>query len=408
LKILQLLSIALTMPVTLASTTTAQSLPPVRQLGRIITKSPAIMGSIASTRELSHGRVLVNDTATRRLYVFDSTLRARMAVLDSTEGVKHSYGISPGGVIAYRADSTLFASPSLVSMILLDPAGRATPLTLGPTPVEMLFLAGGRFGTPGFDSRGRLVYRGSALDLTTPRPADTRSPYPERDSAPIVGLNLITGKLDTIALFRIPKDVVTITEGPNRTFSTIVRKDPLPTVDDWALLPNGSLAVIRGRDFHIDWIDQNGKRSSSGRIPFPWRTLAEPAKVAFMDSVRYAADTASAAQEIRLAERFKGTDNEPPEPVEMDYGTPGELPDRFPAFEPNSTHADPDGILWIRTTQRIGGRPVYYLLNQKGTVVDRVQIPSGRTIAGFGRDHTVYLASGDPAGGTRLERARVR
>ena len=408
MKIIRLLTFAAATAATLASTTIAQSLPPVRQLGRIITKSPAVMGSIASTRELPHGRVLVNDTATRRLYLFDSTLRARMAVLDSTEGVKHSYGMSPGGVIAYRADSTLFASPSLTSMILLDPAGRATPLLVGPTPVEMLFIAGGPFGNPGFDSRGRLVYRGSARDLTTPRSPETHSPYPERDSAPILGLNLITGKMDTIALFRIPKELVTITEGPNGTFATTVIKDPLPIVDDWAVLPNGSLAVIRGRDFHIDWIDQNGKRSSSGKIPFPWLKLTETAKVAFMDSVRYAADTAAAAQEIRLAERFKGTDNEPPEPVEMDYGLPTELPDRFPAFEPNSTHADPDGILWIRTTQRISGRPVYYLVNRKGTVMDRVQLPAGRTIAGFGRNHTVYLASADPAGGTRLERARVR
>jgi hypothetical protein len=408
LKIIQLLTFATAIEVTLASTTIAQSLPPVRQLGRILTKSPAVMGSVASTRELPHGRVLVNDTATRRLYLFDSTLRARMAVLDSIEGGKHSYGFSPGGVIAYRADSTLFASPSLASMILLDPAGRATPLLVGPTPLEMLFIAGGPFGNPGFDSRGRLVYRGSARDLTAPRSPETRSPYPERDSAPILGLNLITGKMDTIALFRIPKEVVTITEGPDRTFSTVVKKDPLPTVDDWAVLPNGSLAVVRGRDFHIDWIDQNGTRASSGSVPFPWRKLTETAKVAFMDSVRYAADTAAAAQEIRLAERFKGTDNEPPEPVEMDYGLPSELPDRFPAFEANSTHADPDGILWIRTTQRISGRPVYYLVNRKGTVVDRVQLPAGRTIAGFGRNHTVYLASADPAGGTRLERARVR
>ena len=408
MKTLQLFSFALAMPVTLTSTTIAQSLPPVRQLGRIITKSPAIVGSIASTRELSHGRVLVNDTATRRLYLFDSTLRARMAVLDSTEGLKNSYGISPGGVIGYRADSTLFASPSLVSMILLDPFGRPTPLAVGPTPFEMLFISGGPFGNPGFDSRGRLVYRGSARDLTTPRPPETRSPYPERDSAPLVSLNLITGKKDTIALFRIPKEVVTITEGPSGTFATTVKKHPLPTVDDWAVLPNGSLAVIRGRDFHIDWIDQNGQRSSSARIPFPWRKLSGNAKVAFMDSVRYAADTANAAQEIRLAQRFKGTDNEPPEPIETDYGLPTELPDNVPAFEANSTLADPDGILWIRTTQRINGRPVYYLVNRKGTVVDRVQVPAGRTIAGFGRNHTVFLASADPTGGMRLERARVR
>jgi len=396
------------MLVTQASTTIAQSLPPVRQLGRIMTKSPLTVRSIASTRELPRGGVLVNDTVARRLYMFDSALSSRVVVLDSTEGVKNAYGYSHGGMIAYRADSTFFASPAFVSLLLIDATGRPTRFITGPRPGEMLFLAGGPFGNPGFDSRGRLVYRGSARDRTTPRPAGTLSPYPERDSAPIVALNLITGKTDTIALFRIPKVEVTITGEPSGPFTTTVRKHPLPTVDDWAVLPNGSLALIRGRDFHIDWIDQNGKRSSSGRIPFPWRTLTEDAKVAFMDSVRFATDTAIAAQEIRLAERFKGTDNEPPEPIEPDYVSPSELPDYVPAFGPNSAHPDPDGIFWIRTTQRVNGRPVYYLVNRKGTVIDRVQLPSGRTIAGFGRNHTVYLASVDPAGGVRLERARVK
>ncbi len=396
------------MLVALASTTVAQSLPPVRQLGRIITTSPLTVPSIASTRELSRGRVLVNDTVARRLYLFDSALRSRVVVLDSTDGAKNSYGNSPGGMIAYRGDSTLFASPALVSMLRIDPAGRASRLAASPRPVEMLFLAGGPFGAPGFDSRGRLVYRGSARDRTAPRSPETRSPYPENDSAPIVGLNLITGKMDTIARFRIPKEVVTITEEPNGVFKTTVKTDPLPIVDDWAVLPNGSLALIRGRDFHIDWIDQNGRRSSGGKIPFQWRSLTENAKVALMDSVRFATDTAIAAQEIRLAERFKGTDNEPPEPIEPDYVSPSELPDRLPAFEPNSTIADPEGVLWIRTTQRLHGQPVYFRVNRKGTVLDRIQIPSGRTIAGFGRNHTIYLAYVDPGGGVRLERAQLR
>jgi hypothetical protein len=32
---------------------------------------------------------------------------------------------------------------------------------------------------------------------------------------------------------------------------------------------------------------------------------------------------------------------------------------------------------------------------------------SGRTIAGFGRNHTVYLAYTDPGGGVRIERAQA-
>jgi len=407
LKNPRFLSITLAMLATQASPTIAQSLPSVRQLGRIVTKSAQTVPGIAGARELPHGRVLVNDTGARRLYLFDSALTSRMVVLDSTEGSKNSYGASPGGLIAYRGDSTLFVDPSFVSMLLIDPAGKVTRAVAGPNPVDLLFLAGGAFGTPDFDARGRLVYRGSALDRT-PRPAGTLSPYPERDSAPIVGLNLFTKKADTIALFRIPRTVVTIAEDSDGRFRTTVKKHLLPTVDDWTILPDGSLALIRGGDFHIDWIGQNGKRSSSGKIPFLWRRLTEGAKVAFIDSVRFAADTAIAAQEIRLAERFYGTGIEPPEPIEPEYGSPSDLPDSFPAFEPNSTQADPYGIIWIRTTQRVNGRPVYYLLNRKGTVIDRLQLPSGRTIAGFGRNHMVYLAHIDPTGGVRLERAQVR
>ena len=389
-----------------ASPAITQSLPPVRQLASIPAKSALTVRSIASVRELPHGRVLVNDTAARRLYLFDSARTSRMAVLDSADGARTSYGDSPGGMIAYRADSTLFVSPAFASMLLIDPSGKIARHVAGPSPAELLFLAGGQFGTPGFDASGRLVYRGSARDRTTPRPAGTLSPYPEKDSAPIVGFNLLTRKTDTIALLRIPKTVVTIEQASNGRVTTTVKKHPLPTVDDWAIVPNGILALVRGEDFHIDWID-HGRRSSSAKIPFPWRRLPEAAKAAFMDSVRFATDTAIAAQEIRLAERFKGTGVELPEPIEPDYVSPSELPDDFPAFEPNSTHTDPDGILWIRTTQRLQARPVYYLLNRKGTVVDRVQLPSGRSIAGFGRNHMIYLAFSDPTG-VRLERSRVR
>jgi sugar lactone lactonase YvrE len=84
-----------------------------------------------------------------------------------------------------------------------------------------------------------------------------------------------------------------------------------------------------------------------------------------------------------------------------------DLPDYKPAFLPGSTRVDAEGNLWIRTTQNVDGRPVYNVLNRKGELIDRVQLPANRVIAGFGEGGTVYLAVRD--GGTaHLERARVR
>jgi len=69
--------------------------------------------------------------------------------------------------------------------------------------------------------------------------------------------------------------------------------------------------------------------------------------------------------------------------------------------------ADAGGNLWIRTSTIVGGEPVYDIVNRRGELFDRVQLPSFRTIAGFGPG-VIYLAMKDSVGVVHLERARVR
>ena len=87
--------------------------------------------------------------------------------------------------------------------------------------------------------------------------------------------------------------------------------------------------------------------------------------------------------------------------------SPSELPDYKPAFAPGSTRADTEGNLWIRTSQNVDARPVYNVINRKGELIDRVQLPANRVLVGFGAGGVVYLAVRD---GTtaHLEKARVR
>jgi hypothetical protein len=61
----------------------------------------------------------------------------------------------------------------------------------------------------------------------------------------------------------------------------------------------------------------------------------------------------------------------------------------------------------VRTipTKAVGaGGPVYDVINRKGELVQRVQIPVNRTIIGFGPGSTVYLTSRDGAV-TKIEKA---
>ena len=74
---------------------------------------------------------------------------------------------------------------------------------------------------------------------------------------------------------------------------------------------------------------------------------------------------------------------------------------------PNATRSDAAGNLWVRTTSIVQCGVLYYVINRRGLVTDRVCVPTSRTIVGFGAGNAVYLFSREP-GAVRLERASAR
>jgi hypothetical protein len=48
------------------------------------------------------------------------------------------------------------------------------------------------------------------------------------------------------------------------------------------------------------------------------------------------------------------------------------------------------------------------VINKKGEVIDRVQLPEGRQLAGFGKNGDVFLAVRDAEGNVRVERAKIK
>ena len=34
--------------------------------------------------------------------------------------------------------------------------------------------------------------------------------------------------------------------------------NPMPIVDDWAVLSDGSIAIVRGQDYHVDFLNADG------------------------------------------------------------------------------------------------------------------------------------------------------
>jgi hypothetical protein len=482
--------------------------PPVRRIATATALSTEPIGAIAGVRELPDGRVLLNDGARRRLLLMDSTLRTVRVVLDSLTEVENTYGTRTGTLIPYRGDSTLFVDPVSYVMLVLDPEARIARVRSVPRVQDVQWLAAqsGTSGFPGTDARGRLVYR---IPARADRPSGGRrrgAPWipSEPDSAFIVAMDIETRLQDTLGAIRIPKSAYVVrqtSDGGVNVFNVI---NPLPSTDDWAVLPDGAVAFVRALDYRVDYLEPDGTWTSSPKLPFDWQRLSDADRERLVDSVRSthrrAATTSYVTSMLRWVNTYgkaypagftipegysmplgfgrdwklppgasfparyvyacapgeepttvgagapagaappaSGTTpgaapgpgagasagrpscipapvmptggSTPPMPTmrEPSVMDPAQLPSFRPPFAPGAVRADADGHLWIRPTppKPVPGGPVYDVVDRKGQLVDRLQLPPGYALVGFGRGRVVYLSMRD-AGGIRLARVRLR
>ena len=110
----------------------AQQAPPVRLIDLPTASSKPVIGTAAAVRALPDGRLLVNDIQKRQLLMFDQSLTNVTVVADSVVGGSNSYGPSPGAIIPYFADSTLFIDPRDLSMFIIDPHGAISRVAAVP------------------------------------------------------------------------------------------------------------------------------------------------------------------------------------------------------------------------------------------------------------------------------------
>lgn len=434
----------------------AQTLPPVRPIGATVARSTEPMGSVSTAIALPGGKVLVNDILKRRVLLLDSTFTQVTVVADSTSSTANAYGGRTGGLLSYRGDSALFVDPASMSMLVINSAGQITRVMSAPRPQDVTFLIGGPNGTPGFDAKGRLVYRAQpqvrmmqgASGRGAPAGGTTITPeFP--DSAPVVRFDLGTRTLDTAGFFKIERRNVSVTQTASGGIMMTTTVNPIPTVDDWALLSDGTIAFIKGADYSIHWVAPDGSKSTTGKVPYEWQRLDEEGKIALLDSARKAMEEARQRAQAQIAAggpvtamgpsggagpemiTFRtgaaGGGGAPPARGGDGRGAPGgpggtrrelppinmieadKLPDYRPAFTAGSARGDLEGNLWVRTTSPVGNAgPIYFVINTKGEVIDRVQLPEGRLLAGFGKNGDVYLSLRDAEGNARVERAKVK
>lgn len=390
---------------------TAQKPIPVRSLTAAVSSDSGVFTAIGPVRALAAGGVLVGDFWKRRVILFDSTLSKFSVVLDNNGTAGGRYGDRPAQLFPFLGDSTVFVDLSAQALLVIAPNGTVARVMALPNARD-LNAVNNPSGTPGFDLKGRMIYRSirstrrvSNEELMS-HDSGTITMEPVVDSAPILRADPESRTTDTIGMLKIAASR-TGWYSLRRGIAGITLLNPLQFGDEWTVLADGTVAVVRSVDYHIDWIHPDGTTTSTPKMPFDWRRITQEDKVRMLDSiVKFAEDLA--AHPPPGEEVYKPL-------VPYRAVEPEDLPDFYPPVRPDQVKADPDGNVWILPTTSKLSTPsspglVYDVVNRAGEIVERVRLPENRVLAAIGPGGVVYMKYVMYTPGhsvQRIERAKV-
>lgn len=350
--------------------------PTVLPIGRATAVQRGGFSGIAKLRELPDGRVIVADTADRRLYLADFTASAPVAIGRQGEGPGEYR--SPVGLLALGGDSTLVIDGELQRWIVFR--GISPVATIGPESPAMAGLRNGRL--LGADVGGRIVAR--------VRPRVVGRPIDQGDSLILVRVSLASGKMDTLARLRSglggpPGSArsVSAAETPASEASGGRQYMMAPLVGDQAIgFADGWVAVARVDPYRIDWIDPSNTLRRGAPLP--------GARIPFTD------------QEKRFyLQRLSEQDGTP-------AGSPGSIKDWMPTLPPiwgfSSLSAAPSGELIVeRTPSSAAPEPTYDVVARDGTLRGQIVLRRNERVVGVGA-RSIYISETDVDGLESLRR----
>ena len=341
---------------------------------------------ISGMRELSDGRVLIGDAGEKSLQLIDFASGRLTKVAAVGEG-PGEFGL-PGRIYAMRGDTSLLHDNGNGRYMLIHPDGKAgAVISIQGQPQDVR-------ATRGVDAMQRFYFQ---LGIIPPIGATGGA-----STEALVRFNRTTMRVDTLANVAIPpgRSQGASVSGLPQGYIRRLDNRPLAEEDVVAIAPDGRVAIVRARDYHVEWIAPNGQRTVGPPIPFERIRVTEAEKQA------HNASQVVPGGIITRRNNPDATSAVLPAPVRMPR--PGELP-QVPGFE-DSTLPWPatkppflggaasiagDGRLWVRrTTVHTDSVPRYDVFDARGQLAARVELPKGHRLVGFGKG-TVYLSRND-------------
>ena len=307
---------------------------PMRTLGKASAEFAEPFTGVSMVRELSDGRLLVLDVQDKLVEVVDKAFGSAQAV--GREGSGPGEYRMPFQLIAGRADTTLLYDVMNARFLVIGPDAKPG------TTISLLSLSGGLPIGPtsvrGVDSRGRLLYQGLNFTLAGGKPTFA-------DSAAIIRFDITSKKADTLAYVHTVAPKMEIGQGSSGSPASVKMGTPaFPVVDEWGLLPDDRLVVLRGRNYALDVIAANGTTSASARVPYVPVKVTEKDKEEVRKANARAREVARKAMSEAIASSGAPSGTKVPN-LQMD--DPTDWPDVKPPFAQGALRIAPNGQLWV-------------------------------------------------------------
>lgn len=380
----------------------AQKSIPIRKTSPVV-ESAEHFGGSTTARALPNGHVLVHDAVHKRVLVFDSLLKTFTVSADSvgTNGAKYPALYAGTQLIPYLGDSTLFTDMNAKSLIVIDPFGTFAHAMAHPKTSDLFTVMQQYGGVEGTDAQGRLIYRATNTNSRPPKPGELQ-PLRTRDTINIVRADFNLRTVDSIASFtvaRSPEPIMSTDANGKRSATIII--NPLPQApDEFAVMTDGTIAVIRSHDYHVDFVFPDGRKLSSEKLPFDWRRVSDEEKQARTDSLKRVVDSITAmgrpygmmySNRYGPSREYLGVDTIVPS---VAFVPIAQVADYLPPIRSGAIKPDADGNVWIlpTTSSSANGGLLYDVVNKKGELAERVQIPPDCVVSGFGKGGVVFLS----------------
>lgn len=398
----------------------------VRELPAPVALSTDSLGPRVSVRALSDGRVLVNDIQRYRVLLYDKSLKSFTPALDSsgTSGAMGNSGISipSAHLIQMPADSTMYLDIASRSLLTIDPNGKVAHVSALPRPQDIVTLAVGYvYGTPMLDAKGRLVYQGTPpnqnkaiIELMQKMATEKSATAPGAiDSAPIVRADFDTRMVDTLTTVKILQQYasVLVTRDDRGNLTQKLTVNPAQAADEWGVLADGTIAILRAHDYHMEWVLPDGTRKVSPKMAFDWKRLTDEGKQHVIDSVAPLLEKQVATMK---PQQIPTPDGPRRLTTQIELVPAKDLPDYEPVIQPGAMKVDLEGNVWIVPRTAVlsaKGGIRYDVVNRNGEIIERVLVPKDRAIAAFepgGWAILTHTQGTAPALWTTIERVKIK